>query len=70
MSDQIDKDEISQTDEWINFFTKQPTIYIHKDGYPTWTECFDCGVDVKVDEDGCCATCGLDALRYGKKLVQ
>ena len=57
--------DTSQTEEFINFFQKQPTIEMHVDGYPVWTECFDCGPDVSVDEDGCCS-CGLDALRYGK----
>jgi protein gp37 len=29
------------------------------------TTCKEHGEDVRVDEDGCCATCGLDALWYG-----
>ncbi len=32
-----------------------------------WTLCAQCGPDVKVDEDGCCVTCGCDALQvHGK----
>lgn len=27
--------------------------------------CLYCGVNVKVDEDGCCATCGCDAIGVG-----
>lgn len=27
----------------------------------------ECGVDVSVDEDGCCVTCGADALWHGKE---
>lgn len=26
-----------------------------------WYDCLDCGSHVKVDEDGCCTTCGRDA---------
>lgn len=26
-----------------------------------WYDCIDCGSHIKVDEDGCCATCGRDA---------
>lgn len=28
-----------------------------------WTCCAQCGFDVQVDEDGCCVTCGCDALQ-------
>jgi protein gp37 len=31
----------------------------------TWTDCTECGRGVKVDEDGCCTGCGLDAIHYG-----
>jgi hypothetical protein len=24
--------------------------------------CLECGPDVRVDEDGCCSTCGRDAM--------
>jgi protein gp37 len=30
-----------------------------------WSECPACGEGVKLDEDGCCATCGEDAYRWG-----
>lgn len=29
------------------------------------SHCFECGPDVSVDEDGCCAMCGRDAMWYG-----
>jgi protein gp37 len=34
-----------------------------------WTSCPDCGYGVSIDEDGCCATCGLDAYHYGADWV-
>lgn len=58
MQERIEELEISLVHE-------SPTIHIHKDGYPVWTECRDCGIDVGVDEDGCCTGCGIDALRTG-----
>ena len=33
------------------------------DKIETW--CAQCGPDVRVDPDGCCATCGSDAVGYG-----
>ena len=44
-----------------------PTIRRHQAGGYCWTNCPDCGPDVQVDEDGCCATCGVDALFYGRE---
>jgi len=43
----------------------QPTIYPHSDGGYVWSWCPECGPDVKLDEDGCCVGCGLDATHYG-----
>jgi hypothetical protein len=45
----------------------QPTIMRHAEGGYVWTECVQCGPDVKVDEDGCCNGCGTEAVRYGKE---
>lgn len=43
-----------------------PTIHRYVEGGYVWTECENCRlVDVEVDEDGCCKTCGCDALFYG-----
>lgn len=53
-------------EKFINYHASQPTIHKHVDGGFVWSECIECGVDVSVDEDGCCS-CGLDALRYGKE---
>jgi len=45
---------------------KEPTILKHLGGY-VWTDCIECGVDVTCDEDGCCVSCGREALRYGRE---
>jgi hypothetical protein len=42
-----------------------PTIHSTGDGGYVWTHCPDCGPDVETDEDGCCKTCGADAVHYG-----
>lgn len=34
---------------------------------PVWTNCPECGPNVKVDEDGCCLGCGRDAVFYGHR---
>ena len=47
----------------------QPTIYSHVGGGWVWTNCLECGPDVAVDEEGCCVSCGRDALMYGKQEV-
>lgn len=62
--------QLSQRDQEIenmgvSLIENQPTIHKTADGDAVWTECFDCGVNVAVDEDGCCS-CGRDALRSGK----
>jgi len=60
MSDPIDNEQ------FIEYHQRNPTIHRHEDGGFVWTECIECGVDVKVDEDGCCS-CGRDAFRWGKE---
>ena len=61
--------------QWdIELFTKaqqeQPTICEHVDGGWVWSNCPECGVDVKLDEEGCCLMCGRYAIWYGKREVQ
>lgn len=43
-----------------------PTIHRHAEGGYVWTDCAECGPDVKVDEDGCCLLCGREAVFYGR----
>jgi len=58
------KEEIERLE--TAFSGNHPAIHVHADGDAVWTECSTCGVDVGVDEDGCCTSCGRDALRFGK----
>lgn len=57
-------EELIEESKLITFLQGQPTIELSQDGFFVWTECIDCGVNVCVDEDGCCS-CGRDALRFG-----
>ena len=61
--------------QWnIELFIKaqqaKPTICAHIDGGWVWSNCPECGVDVKLDEEGCCLMCGRYAIWYGKREVQ
>ena len=62
-----------ELEEEIELHTKaqqaQPRIHAHVDGGWVWSNCPECGPDVRVDEEGCCVLCGRDALLYGKQEV-
>jgi len=46
--------------------SEHPIVRRHPDGGYYWTECRECEtVNGKIDEDGCCWTCGAEAVRYG-----
>lgn len=47
-----------------------PTIRRHEDGGYVWTACPECGPNVRVDEDGCCVSCGVDALFFGRETAE
>jgi hypothetical protein len=43
---------------------------IERDEEPwTGTWCAQCGPDVAIDEDGCCSTCGGEAVGEGAELA-
>jgi len=52
------------------FRQRKPTIK-EVGGFETvayvWTNCPECGINVSVDEGGCCVSCGRDATQYGKR---
>ena len=58
--------EIERLQEKPPYELGQPTVFEHCDGGYVCSYCVDCGPDVAVDEEGCCA-CGQDAVRYGKR---
>ena len=45
----------------------EPMVMRHlTDSGVVWTLCVECGSNVKVDEDGCCVSCGRGAVHYGQ----
>jgi protein gp37 len=57
-----------QTPAAVRFVSYEPALgpVTFADGWlGASTRCPDCGLGVRVDEDGCCRTCGADAVRYG-----
>jgi len=44
-----------------------PVVETTVDGGYVWSVCSECGANVRVDEDGCCTSCGCAALCYGKR---
>jgi protein gp37 len=59
--------ELLRTPAVVRFLSCEPLLgpVDLTDRLGIWTDCPDCGRDVSLDEDGCCAMCGLDAYRWG-----
>lgn len=52
----------------VRFVSAEPLlggINFHAKHLGQGSDCAECGFDVRVDEDGCCASCGEDAMWYG-----
>ncbi len=57
----------SKTTGYAYFWARQLQKVVEKTEaiYPLYSLCPTCGHNVKVDEDGCCVTCGADAMGLG-----
>jgi len=71
VEDQVTADEripfLLQTPGAVRWVSYEPALgpvdFSKKLGQ--WSDCPECGYEVKVDEDGCCVSCGRDVMKYG-----